>query len=143
MGKRESDEARWARLVERRHWTVEDAKWVMAAWRASGKPSSVFAAERGIEEERMRRWRSRLNSGPGRPSLRPVTTAEGGRPVMPQPQTTLVPVSVRPSASVASGDMGAVVVSAGPVQIAVRDPGATSPEWVARLIGRLAAESGR
>ncbi len=41
------------------------------------------------------------------------------------------------------GDCSAVVVSAGPVQIAVRDPGATSPDWVARLVSRLAAGGAR
>jgi hypothetical protein len=140
MGKRETDEARWARLVEPRHWTVEDAKWVMDAWRASGKPAAAFAAERGIDRERMRRWRSRLGLGPGRPGLRPTMPEERGPAT---PLAALVPVSVRPSAPVMPGDVGAVVVLAGPVQIAVRDPGVTSPDWVARLVSRLAAEGAR
>ena len=64
-------------------------------------------------------------------------------PVTPAPPRSLVPVSVRASVSLMPGDDSAVVVSAGPVQIAVRDPGMASPDWVARLVGRLVAEGVR
>jgi hypothetical protein len=142
MERHEADEARWARLRRPRHWTSADARWVMAALAASGKPMSVFAADRGVDYERLRRWRSRLAAASHAP-VRP-TAPEVARRAPPPPastgQASLVPVSVRASAPVVVAERGAVVVSAGMVQIAIRDTGATSPDWVARLVGRLAAE---
>ena len=73
---------------------------------------------------------------------RPAARARRAAPVAraaPARQTALVPVSVRASAPLVLGDCSAVVVSAGRVQIAIRDSGVTSPDWVARLVGQLAA----
>lgn len=129
------DKARWEQLRKPRHWTAEDARWVIAAWRASGKPMGAFAFEMQLDPERLRRWRSRLEGALRRPRPAPA------RPAVPARPTALIPVAVRASAPVVLGDSGAVVVSTGRVQIAIRDLGATSPDWVARLVGRLAAEA--
>lgn len=134
MEKREAEETRWARLRERRRWRAEDASWLVEAWVASGETMVAFADGHGIHRERLRRWRRRLDVQ--RRARRPVVAGrqEAGRAV------ALVPVSVRASAATAGGDGSAVVVSAGGVRIAIHDLNATSPEWVARLVGSLAAE---
>ncbi len=134
MEKREEDEARWARLREKRRWGADDAKWAVGAWAASGETIAAFAARHGLHRERLRRWRSRLNAPRGThrpPPAQPPATARG---------VALVPVSVRTSTPLAMDDDSRVVVSAGGVRIGIRDLSSTSPDWVARLVGRLAAE---
>jgi hypothetical protein len=46
--------------VERLRWTEQDARSALAALRRSGKPVSVFAAERGLDPQRLYSWRRRL-----------------------------------------------------------------------------------
>jgi transposase-like protein len=133
MEKRETEEARWARLRERRRWSTDDAKWVVEAWAASGETMAAFADGHGIHQERVRRSRRRLDAH----RVAPGPAAGGPRGAA--RAVALVPVSVRGSTALAIGD-GAVVVYAGGVQIAIRDLSATPPEWVARLVGGLAAE---
>lgn len=49
--------------VERR-WTIEDARKVIGALRRSGLPVGAFAAEHGIDPQRLFYWRSRLGTRP-------------------------------------------------------------------------------
>jgi len=93
----------------------------------------AFADGHGIHRERLRRSRRRLDApraarGPAAVRRRPVAR-----------EVALVPDSVRGSMPGVGSD-GTVVVSAGGVQIAIRDLSVTPPEWVARLAGGLAAE---
>jgi transposase-like protein len=44
----------------RSRWTEQDARDVLAALRRSGKPVSVFAAEHGLDPQRLYLWRRRL-----------------------------------------------------------------------------------
>jgi transposase-like protein len=44
----------------RRRWTEQDARDVLAALRRSGKPVRVFAAEHGLDPQRVYLWRRRL-----------------------------------------------------------------------------------
>ena len=134
MEKREEEETRWARLVERRRWRADDARWAVATWAASGETIAAFAARHGLHRERLRRWRSRLDGPRGARRQRPDRPQTAARPV------ALVPVSVRTSTPLAMDDDSRVVVAAGGVRIGIRDLSSTSPDWVARLIGRLAAE---
>jgi transposase len=46
--------------VERVRWTERDARNALAALRRSGKSVSVFAAERGLDPQRLYLWRRRL-----------------------------------------------------------------------------------
>jgi transposase len=46
--------------VERVRWTEQDARNTLAALRRSGKPVSLFAAERGLDPQRLYAWRRRL-----------------------------------------------------------------------------------
>jgi len=47
-------------LFDRPRWTEQDARDVLAALRRSGKPVSVFAAEHGLDPQRVYLWRRRL-----------------------------------------------------------------------------------
>jgi transposase-like protein len=42
---------------DRPRWTQRDAREVLAALRRSGKPVSVFAAEHGLDPQRVYLWR--------------------------------------------------------------------------------------
>jgi transposase-like protein len=44
----------------RPRWTEQDARDVLAALRRSGKPVRVFAAEHGLDPQRVYLWRRRL-----------------------------------------------------------------------------------
>ena len=46
----------------RPRWTREDAREALSALDRSGKPVSVFAAEHGIDPQRLYQWRRRLGA---------------------------------------------------------------------------------
>ncbi len=48
------------RALRLRRWRREDAELVVAALEASAGPMTRFAAEHGVQIERLRRWRRRL-----------------------------------------------------------------------------------
>ena len=69
---------RWSE-GRRRRWTETEARQVLAAQERSGLPASRFAAEQGIDPERLRRWRRRLQVTPKRRNsacVRPVGFTE-------------------------------------------------------------------
>jgi hypothetical protein len=45
---------------DRPRWTEQDARNVLGALQRSGKPVSVFAAEQGLDPQRVYLWRRRL-----------------------------------------------------------------------------------
>jgi transposase-like protein len=44
------------------YWREEDARAVVAAWRASGESVSAFARRHGVERRRVARWIRRLEA---------------------------------------------------------------------------------
>jgi hypothetical protein len=44
------------------YWREEDARAVVAAWRASGERLSAFARHHGVEPRRIARWNRRLDT---------------------------------------------------------------------------------
>ena len=67
---------RWTE-TRRRRWKVADAEEVLAALERSGLPTSRFAAEHGLEAERLRRWRRRLEAERAQRRRRPKRPAHG------------------------------------------------------------------
>ena len=74
-------------VFNRPRWTESDAREVLAALDRSGKPVSVFAAEHGIDAQRVYLWRRRLGGAERttfqevivhRPEQRLASDAEGG-----------------------------------------------------------------
>lgn len=51
--------AEWRELVDRR-WTEDDARRVLAAWRASGDSAYGFARDHGLNAQRLSWWSKRL-----------------------------------------------------------------------------------
>lgn len=49
-------------LFDRPRWTADDAREVIAALQRSGQPVSVFAAEHGLDPQRVYLWRRRLGA---------------------------------------------------------------------------------
>jgi transposase-like protein len=46
--------------MDRRRWTAEDARKVLAAQDRSGQSVNAFAAEHGLDPQRLYQWRRRL-----------------------------------------------------------------------------------
>jgi predicted oxidoreductase len=69
------------------YWREADARRIVAAWRRSGAPVSVFAGDLGIDPRRVSRWATRLGAVPRRAlTFVPVHVAEappasGGAPI--------------------------------------------------------------
>jgi len=55
-----------------RRWSEQAARSVMAEWEQSGKSARAFAEERGVDAERLYRWRRKL--APQAAALSPVTS---------------------------------------------------------------------
>jgi hypothetical protein len=54
--------SRFDSLVSRPRWTREDAREVIAALERSGKSVSIFAADHGLDPQRVYLWRRRLRA---------------------------------------------------------------------------------
>jgi hypothetical protein len=52
------DIRKWADV----YWREEDARAVVAAWRASGESVSAFARRHGVQARRIGRWKRRLET---------------------------------------------------------------------------------
>jgi transposase-like protein len=50
---------------DRRRWTEQDARVVLAALERSGKPVRAFAEEHGLDPQRLYVWRRRVAGGDG------------------------------------------------------------------------------
>jgi hypothetical protein len=110
-----------------RQWSPEEAKEVLAAWRASGLPLGRFARQQGQSAERLRWWKKRLGEwneearGAEKPALVPVVVST------PAPAEV---VTVAPPAAVVVRVPGGAVVE-------VAQPGAVKPEWLAAVVRQL------
>lgn len=51
-------------VASRTYWREDEARAVVAAWRASGESLSAFARRRGVERRRIARWLGRLETAP-------------------------------------------------------------------------------
>lgn len=99
-------------------WTEAQAREVIAALERSGKPVSVFAAEHGLDPQRVYQWRRRVAGGDG---------------------TMFREIVVRPSDRRAEGSSFEVVLaSTGDV---VRVPPSFDPAVLARLLDVLRARA--
>ena len=75
--RRSGSRRRWAGL----RWTERDAQRALEAWRASGLSLPAWCRQEEVGYERVRRWRSRLDSEPRcpqPPALFPVHVLEAG-----------------------------------------------------------------
>ena len=54
--------SRFVSLLSRPRWTREDARDVIAALERSGKSVSTFAADHGLDPQRLYLWRRRLGA---------------------------------------------------------------------------------
>ncbi|HEY4178765.1 MAG TPA: transposase [Kofleriaceae bacterium] len=95
----------------RPRWTEEDARAALAALERSGRPVGVFAAEHGLDPQRLHAWRRRL---------------AGGEP------TTFRELIVRSPPAAASFE---VVLASG---VVVRVPSSFDGDALARLLDVLA-----
>lgn len=71
----------------RRHWTIAEARSVIAALAASGLSLTAFARREGVHTERLRRWRHRLTADDRRrtPRAAPAPELIEIRPRRPEP----------------------------------------------------------
>jgi hypothetical protein len=72
-----------------RHWTPKEAKEALGALAQSGVPLATFASDKGLDAQRLVRWRRRLGADVPETvtfeevSARPVASAFGGGPTPP------------------------------------------------------------
>ena len=52
-------------LAEKKTWTEEDGRKIVAAWRASGQTIAAFVKTHGIGDGRLRWWRDRVRGASG------------------------------------------------------------------------------
>jgi transposase-like protein len=95
----------------RRRWTEQDARSALAALERSGKSVSIFAAEHGLDPQRLYMWRRRLAGGE---------------------RTTFQEVIVRPSVGAPAFE---VLLASG---VVVRVPSSFDGDALARLLEVLA-----
>jgi len=103
---------------ERRRWTEQDARQALAALQRSGKAVSVFAAEHGIDPQRLLSWRRRLG------------VAE---------RTTFQELIVRSAPQISVTDGGASFELALPSGVVVRVPASFNTAALERLLEVLRA----
>lgn len=101
---------------DRRRWSTEDAREVIASLEHSGQSVGAFAAEHGVDPQRIYLWRRRL----GR-------TRSAG--------STFRELVVRPAAAEYVHGPFEIVVASGTV---VRVPASFDPDGLARLLEVLA-----
>jgi transposase len=99
----------------RPRWTEQDARVVLAALEQSGKPVATFAAEHGLDAQRLYAWRRRLG---------------GAEP------TTFQELIVRPSPAASLGDPFEIVLPSG---VVVRVPISFDAVALERLLTVLRA----
>ena len=105
-----------------RRWTREDAREVIALLDRSGQPVSAFAAEHGIDPQRVYLWRRRL--GKAEP-------------------TTFQEIVVRPSSRMVDGNRDGTPFEVALVSgLVVRVPASFDEEALARLLNVLARVAG-
>ena len=104
----------------RPRWTEQEARNALAALQRSGKPVSVFAAEQGLDPQRLYSWRRRL--GKAEP-------------------TTFQEVIVRPSSriSIAGGDTPFEIAL--PSGVVIRVPTSFNAAALERLLEVLQARA--
>jgi transposase-like protein len=66
-------------LAEKKTWTEEDGRDIVATWRASGQTIAAFAKTHGIGDGRLRWWRDRMQGASGGELSRLGAPVEGPR----------------------------------------------------------------
>jgi transposase-like protein len=66
-------------LAEKKTWTEEDGRKIVAAWRASGQTIAAFSKTHGIGNGRLRWWRDRVRGASGGVMSRLGGPVEGPR----------------------------------------------------------------
>jgi DNA-binding transcriptional regulator YiaG len=94
-------------------WSAEEARVVLARWRASGLTRTAFAEGQGLNYERLRRWEKRL-AGEKESALR------------------LVPVVARETTRSSEGSTAKLQLPGG--MMLEFDTGRVDPRWVAALV---------
>jgi transposase-like protein len=112
-----------------RTWTADEARSVLAAWRASGLSICGFARKHGLTAQRLSWWRRRLGAWEEEVVTDGVDAVERG---------SLVPVVVSTMESGQAGGTGVVSIQLrGGTSIVISEPSAVEPQWVARLVSEL------
>jgi hypothetical protein len=110
-------------------WTESEAQQRLKEWRASGKPLSTFARERGLSESRLRWWQKRMGERSG-PLARVSSPASS-----PLAEARLVPAVVLGLEEERPAALASITVHApGGIVVEVRDTALVPAEWVASVV---------
>jgi transposase-like protein len=84
MGRLGNQPNKLKRIVDRKRWSEEDARVVLAAWRESGQSMATFARGVGVGPWKLWMWRKRLDEEEvSTPRFVPVRLAQGEESVTP------------------------------------------------------------
>lgn len=106
-----------------RHWTAAEAKEVLDEWKTSGLPLGTFARLRGLNDTRLRWWKTRLGDwgGDGSPAWAPA----------------FIPAVVREAAEPASTGAPVTVRFPGGVVVEVAAPALVPSKWLTAVVSGL------
>lgn len=118
-----------------KQWTPEQAKPVVAAWRASGVPLATYARSQGVSARRLSWWRDQLGEWTGPSAPAGSSDARLVPAIISAPKVMAVISAPRVTE-------GAVVTVrlARDVRLEIADVAAVSTNWVAELAMRLSRD---
>jgi len=113
----------------RRRWKIADARSVLAALAASGLSLPEFASRKGLEPQRLRRWRQQL----AREERRPAQRTRAARKRSASPSAPAV-IELRPTPSPRRAEPIEIVLGSG---VTLRVAETIEPAALARLVAAL------
>jgi len=116
------------------HWSADDARAVLATWRASGLSQTAFCERHGFRTQRLYLWARQLGAWESTAEVSPIEAMGSLVPAVvrhPGPTTGRVTTTTAPlTMRLASG-----------VALEIRDDVALDPQWLAALVAALRATS--
>lgn len=119
---RQATEKRARRGVTR-HWTAAEARDVLGEWKTSGMPLGTFARLRGLNDTRLRWWKTRLG--------------DWGGDVSPAHAPTFIRAVVRGAVETASTSALVTVRFPGGVVVEVADTASVPAKWLPAVVSGL------
>lgn len=104
-------------------WTAAKAQQVLADWRTTGLPLATFARQQGLNDTRLRWWKTRLG--------------DWGGDVSPARAPAFIPAVVREVVETASASAPVTVRLPGGVVVEVADPASVPSKWLTAVVSRL------
>jgi hypothetical protein len=114
------------------HWSPDDARSVLATWRASGLSRAAFCSRHDLSYQRLYLWARQMRDWDS-PTLATAT------PPCALPAPSFLPVVVTSSSQVGSGESAVAIRLRSGVVLEVSDPSRVTPAWLGALVAAMEA----